>query len=375
MPIIIDGVINYYSGSKNLPVGMVVQSPLNDLGPSFIKLNIAQILTRANYPDLSGLTPGTIAAGQVFEKISQLPTYLTNIAYSNTITGTRYVSIKSGKLYYSIDGVTWSLSLFTDTVNSYTVIWCGAPLNLFFAMRASSATAYTSPDGVTWTPRTLAAAPTYAVPRWNGAVICIASTTTTVQTSSNAIDWSIIPIGGTQPWVHLGNLGTQLLLFPPSLAAYYLSTDNGANWSVKTFPAATSTLVYSATDNSILVVYSPIANSIAYYTTLDGINWTIRNFPVSLAASSLVCNGTTFMVGVTNDNKFLLSANGYDWSEYPLPANNMSMYGLTADPSGTFLFTSTDYGVYRSMTPSASQIVITPVASPTAGLNYFMVVL
>ena len=367
MPVIINGIITYYSGSKNNAIGVVVESPAATLGSAFIKLASTQVLTRANYPDLSELISAH-TNGQVYELAGQLPTSLTNIVYN----GSYHVSIKSGKLYYSATGATWSIVNFNDTVNSYTIVYA-AFLGLFLAMRASSATYYTSTDGITWTARTFPETPTVALPAWNGYFFCVPSTASTTLFSLDGLSWISRAIAN-QTWFHLTYLANVFVLFAASTATYYTCAD-GITWIARTFPITItpSIVLLSANNGSTLVVL--LRENLTYYTTQDGINWTTRYLNSYIAPGAIACNGSSFVIFPINGNNFLLSPTAISWSAYPLPASSSTYYGPAVSAANAFLFLNASYTVYRSVPASATQLAIQELTHPVSGLNYFITVL
>lgn len=137
---------------------------------------------------------------------------------------------------------------------------------------ANSSSCLSSPDGITWTARTLPQNATWLAVAWTGSRFIAASlSNTTTAVSTDGITWSAGPTyPGTAAQVRLVVFKGVLYLFTVG-TTYYASTDHGATWSA----ARTAPLAISGTPNDLACTPELLAVSSSAGTrvTTDGVNW------------------------------------------------------------------------------------------------------
>ncbi|MFZ1979191.1 MAG: T9SS type A sorting domain-containing protein, partial [Bacteroidota bacterium] len=211
----------------------------------------------------------------------------------------------------------------------------------------------------------------------------------------NGISWETVNNGLPQnPWISGAtgsvdklvasgnNVFTSMSLEPE---AYYLSTDNGSNWTSvnvgaisgisalavarNNFFIGSSNGIYISSNNGTTWTTTGLTdsavtsfalggtnlyastNSAIYLSTNNGITWTSANSGLpNSGIIGLSANGNYVIAKTSNQGFFLSTNNGTNWdalSSIGLPANNAVPGAFT--PLGTNLFYgSIDWGIYRS---------------------------
>jgi hypothetical protein len=229
--------------------------------------------------------------------------YFPSLTWSKPIwTGTTFCTVSSSDFTsdndYSLlssDGLSWRqylLPLGTSGLSSgkwFGVAWNGTN---FAAVSEAAIGAASSPDGKTWTQRTLALR-----------------------------SWRAVVAGGTR-FVTVAQNGYSAT-----------STDNGVNWTVA------GPLGFGLTDvsyNSSAALFCSPTNgtSTGVYTSADGLTWTFRNIGASaLSARNSIAASPSLFVTInqsgTDSTKGYTSANGTSWSEFTLPFANTGFTSLS----------------------------------------------
>jgi len=251
----------------------------------------------ASYPALANIMAGYSAT--LSSSSSAFPWAVGCIGYG----GGRYIAIENNvggvsRTRYSTDGINWTNggSLPTTTGGQWVVppTWNGS---VFFAVSygtSSNLVAATSPDGVTWTQRTLPAPET-----GSGYFSC-------------ASNGSILAAAQYQSSTANG----------PTVA---VSTDNGATWSKSNLPAGhTNDCIGGGGGKFIVPKYG--SNTVAYST--DGLTWSLTGMAINGQWENAVWNGTYWLLG-RNDAGTTATARSYDginWINTNWTFTNISAY-------------------------------------------------
>jgi len=188
----------------------------------------------------------------------------------------------------------------------------------------TSLTAATSPDGITWTSRTV---PGLSTLGWtnstfgNNTFLAITGGTVSggvAATSPNGITWTQRSLGDSREWsgVAYGN-GTFLAVSRNGVRASTSAT--GASWALNDNQPST-TLNSLAFGNGKFVSISTAGTA---YSTLDGINWSNSGtMPVVTSPnwSDLTYGGGLFIACNTNSSEIATSPNGSTWTLRNLPS-------------------------------------------------------
>ena len=190
--------------------------------------------------------------------------------------------------------------------------------NLFVGCFSGSvAYVVTSPDGTTWTQRTL---PTTGIRYnvvWNGTnFLTVQRGSTNVAVSSNGTSWSAsgaaLPASALNAPVMTGVVGARVLHATTTTTAYY-SDDSGGSWTAVTLPAALNDGFYNIAG---LFVYFTTTST--YYTSSTGAtdSWTSRTLPFTFSASyfSVDFDGS-FLIKGSNAGNYYRSTDGINWTD------------------------------------------------------------
>jgi hypothetical protein len=175
--------------------------------------------------------------------------------------------------------------------------------------------AATSPDGITWTARTIPAG-TYQSVAWNGTVF-VAVGNSVVATSPDGVTWTARTIpAGTYTGVAWN--GTSFAAVGNNVAA---TSPDGVTWTARTIPAGTYYgIAWSGS------AFAAVGSGPTAATSPDGVTWTART--ITRAALAIVWTGTQFVaVGSSGAS---ISPDGVTWTN--AGANGVG-YGLAAGPA------------------------------------------
>jgi hypothetical protein len=211
--------------------------------------------------------------------------------------GGRYVRIATtNQVTYSTDGgTTWvaggTLPVATGGSWAPWLTWNGS---VFFTVyyTNNSTIGATSPDGVTWTQRTL---PTPTGSGYYG-VASLGSTLCAMQYSATT--------GGSRGAI---------------------STDNGATWTSTTLPFSTTDFVAAGGGKFVTAVYG--GNQGAYST--DGTTWTTFTLPATTNWEHAVWTGTYWLMSsAAAVSTMAMSFNGINWFSVTNPAGSVTTMRL-----------------------------------------------
>lgn len=143
----------------------------------------------------------------------------------------------------SPDGITW-----TQRTMPVSAAWAGVRFGngLFVAFIANSSTIATSPDGIAWTQRTLPVSAAWVDLAYGaGTFVMIATGTTTYVTSSDGITWTqrALPSVPSGSWAHIDYVindivgaGRFLIVGTSYAAGLIFSTTGTGSWTGQSFP-------------------------------------------------------------------------------------------------------------------------------------------
>ena len=211
----------------------------------------------------------------------------------------------------SPDGITWTQR--TVPNQNYLMITWSPSLSLFVAVTQVTSIYITSPDGINWTQSAL---PTIL---WWKNIIWVSSLNlfvlnqlygTQVYTSPDGINWTLrntTANGLKIIWV------SQLSLFIGVASNHISTSPDGITWTSRTSPENNNwvDIVYSPSLNLLIAVSNSGTNRIISST--NGINWTVRN---NLQSSWKLLHWNSLLnmfIIVSSDNLFLGSYDGINW--------------------------------------------------------------
>lgn len=168
-----------------------------------------------------------------------------------------------------------------DGVAGVRTYWTGS---LFLSMGLNTNVLSTSPDGLTWTSRTLPALMHPAA---------------------------------------VANIGANVVIVQASTTAAARSTDGGVTWSSLTLPAAISSPITIGVVSGLFVMTSGDTGT-TYYTSPDGLTWTARTNSLPIGkwtVSAKTCGGLLFAMDTSSPTTtYCTSPDGLTWTARTLPA-------------------------------------------------------
>lgn len=190
---------------------------------------------------------------------------------------TRFVAVADSSsidaVAYSTDGINWTGGAVGVGFSKGSLMFSSVG-NLFILGRGDvSSTYYTSPDGVTWTTRTMPSTGEWKFSVANGILFATnASYNTNGAYSTNGTTWTSMTMPEPQNWfkvVHANGVYVATTRYGGPQA----TSANGTTWTSRTSPTPPGGGSYAdtvAVGGVFLVVYS---NSSSISQSTDGINW------------------------------------------------------------------------------------------------------
>lgn len=239
----------------------------------------------------------------------------------------------TGTVETSTDGITWTLrASFPTTLFASKILWNGS---LFVAVGASSSggaagtVAATSPDGITWTSRTIPSG------------------------SYNYLAY------GAGIWVSTSGIG----------GAYgtYATSPDGITWTARTGPNnfTDGGLVFGA---GIFVMM--MSNSTFYSTSTNGTSWTTVNWGSTRAISSLIYGDGVFVLCNENATSAIrYSTDAITWFD---ATTSIKPTHIASSTSGNFFYTNNGSSTpYReNLSVSTTQFTLPVVTALTNTFTY-----
>lgn len=343
-------LINF--GSGGLAIGDVTYSAYTLNAPAYLPM-VDQTLSYlvSSYPTLGALytTPATAFATSTLATSFTSPPYMNEMAYGN---------------------------------------------GMFVAIDTASTTAFlnyrTSPDGVTWTLRSLfptlnggvfAMAPLRGISFGNGVFVITATganatnTGTQVFTSQDGLNWTKVelnPSGALSSWpILIGNVW--LAYNTAGSGLFYRSSDNGVTWNGYMANTFTSMGAGRAYGNGIAVSGghgSTVGLTGISYSIDQGGNWSLVSTPAGYFGSIAFGNGIFVAIDNYNSTNLAISStNGSTWTARTLPSTgNWSrvVFGngvfLAVSSTGTQAATSVDGITWTARTLPVSGVTVQALA-------------
>ncbi len=211
---------------------------------------------------------------------------------------------------------------------------------VFVAMPSTgeaSSTAYTSPDGITWTARTLPASSYwFDVTYGGGLFVAIGQSSISIATSPDGVTWtSRTAPGGIGNPISVSYGNGRFVVGPISSAVGMTSTD-GITWTATTFPT-TGYWYGIAYGNGVFVAGNTQGG--AFATSVNGTTWTTRTSPNGLGSLYIVFGNGKF-VATNNSGVVFTSIDGISWTYKALGTPAVPYLGKVAFGSGIFIIIS-----------------------------------
>ena len=270
--------------------------------------------------------------------------YQLGICYGNGL----FVTVTYGvpAAHTSPDGVTWTQrSLPADR------LWLAVAHGngRFVAIAYNSDTAATSPDGITWTQRTLPVGTAwYAVAYGNGLFVAIASGGTVAATSPDGITWTQRTLPATGDWRSVA-YGNGLFMAIASGGTVAATSPDGITWTQRTLPA-TGDWNSVAYGNGLFVAVRSYTTDIAVSSD-GGASWVTKTGTYS--GNRIKYGAGTFVVA---------GANGMSRSVPPTAYTNISG-AISSSLALTGMTVLDDGDQYRAVVSAANAASVTSTAA------------
>lgn len=207
----------------------------------------------------------------------------------------RTPSIKFCAVGTNIAAITSDASSFqtsTPTGNFRAVAWNGS----VFCALGTGTQAATSPDGITWTARTMpVSASVWEAICWNGSVFCAVGQTLAVAAiSSDGITWTTHALPNSGIWTSVSWNGSAFIAIQRNSETAATSTD-GITWTSFTLPIVGTSSGDYKTVVSNGAIFLAVSSGASVARSTDGVSWTSVQ-ALSGTWNAAAWNGAVFCV-------------------------------------------------------------------------------
>jgi hypothetical protein len=269
----------------------------------------------------------------------------------------------------SPDGITWTARTLGTSIQAWDVIYC-AELSLFVMTNSSSTTNpfRTSPDGITWTTRTTASAYSVSGICWSPElgifVACAGAAGALV--SSDGTSWTAYSISGSA-------IGNQRVCWSSELGIFVMTnnangffySNNGTSWTSVSFTSiGTMQSICWSPELGIFVTGGYAASTSTFATSPDAINWTVRTSPVSSQGPANIIWSPELSLFITASGSYTFSSSdGITWTTRSSSLNStysccwspeLSVFAITSNNSVNQVYIS------KPGIPSSKNTILAP---------------
>lgn len=234
-----------------------------------------------------------------------------SVAYNRSIAAT------------SPDGLTWTQRTLPITANWRTIAYGNGT---FVAMAYLSTVAATSPDGITWTQRSILGSNGYwrSLAFGNGVFVAVSETNSNVAaTSPDGITWTQRTLPATAIWSAVA-FGNGVFVATASGSSAAATSPDGITWTERAMPASRN---WGAVTFGAGLFVALANGSAVAATSPDGVTWTERTLPVSSAWYTVAYGGALFIAIAQNSTAAATSPDGITWTSTAMPSS-LSWYGV-----------------------------------------------
>jgi hypothetical protein len=290
--------------------------------------------TGASIPTASPTVTGTFV-GAFSAPNTPVPIATTLGFIGVTWSGTQFVAVGSdmvtgkGGIMTSPDGVTWTPRTIPTPNPINAIAWSGTQ---FVAVGGAPGTVITSPDGITWTLRTSPTVNTLNSITWSPikALFVAVDSLGGIYTSPDGITWTLKfnnPPGG---FLEVIWSTTHSLFVAVGVAGSIVTSPDGITWTAQT--SGTPTKILRAVAVSPTLGQLAVVGDGTILTSTNGTAWTVRTSPTIASMPSVTWTGTKY-IAVGMQDTIVTSPDGITWTGGSSGLTTLSFWGITTSPT------------------------------------------
>lgn len=217
----------------------------------------------------------------------------------------------------------------------------------FVSVAYNSATAATSPDGTTWTQRTLPLSATWQLLTYGaGLFVAVAYNTNIVATSPDGITWTLRTLPATSTWSAI-TYGNGLFVAVATGSNVAVTSPDGITWTARTLPVPYNwvSVTYGSTGGFLAVTSS--GYNVAAQST-NGITWTTPTMPSAAAWSGVAYGASKYVAIASSSVTSANSPDGVTWTARNMTGSSQSSWAdVYKSPAASNQFGSDWYLLLR----------------------------
>jgi hypothetical protein len=268
----------------------------------------------------------------------------------------RFVIVGNATVATSPDGLTWTPRTASWTGQAAGIVW--AAERALFVLVTNSGEVETSPDGITWTSQTASAANVWTGITWapelsGGLFVAVGeSGANRVMTSPDGITWTGHTAASALAWRAVAwsaSLGLLVAVAEQSGATSAMSSPDGTNWTSRT-PSDTGNAWFGVAWSPTVGKFVAAGSTGGIMYSSNGTSWT------SIADRAGAANAMTGVLWVPEESRYVAviynttrifwSTDAITWAEEVIPTGEWALNGPTpfAYGGGTIILTADDNG-------------------------------
>ena len=237
--------------------------------------------------------------------------------------GSRYIAVASGGTTSNVstNGTTWALGGALPASVTWTDVQYGAADSIWVAIASGTSQAASSPDGTTWTSRTMSASANWtSVAYGNSRFVAVASGGTATSYSDDGQSWvagGALPSSTTWSSVTFGN-GVFVAVATGGTSTAY--STNGTAWTLGgVLPSSTTWCsVRYGNGRFVAIAGTGGAGTAAAYSLNLGVTWIASTLPTSTTWSRIDYGQGLFFAVATGGTAAASSPDGVNWTSRTL---------------------------------------------------------
>lgn len=296
-------------------------------------------------------------------------------AYSPTLR--RFVVVGLATVATSPDGLTWTPRTASWTGQATAMVWA-AELSLFVVVTVTGEVE-TSPDGITWTSQTPAAANTWAGITWAPEipllVVVGGSGASRVMTSPDGVTWTAQTAASALSWSAV-SWSASLTLFvavaAQSGATSAMSSPDGVTWTTR-IPSDTANAWFAVAWSPTVGKFVAVGTAGGIMYSSDGTSWASiadrSGAATALTGVLWIAEQSRYVAVLYNTTRIFTSTDALIWAEEIIPTGEWGLNGSTsmAYGNGTTIVVADDNSSNAILTANVSDTYPVLTGIPASG--------